>query len=356
MTVRVLIVDDSAFYRHRLRDILGADARIAVCGEAADGAQAIDAAHRLAPDVITMDVHMPVMDGIEAVKRILAIRQIPILMFSAFTRDGARATLDALAAGAMDFLPKQMDEIAGAREAAEALLRERVLLLAGRAARRDLIGVRDAAGEAAVNQGVTSGVLPRLVVIAASTGGPQALGRVLAALPADFPLPIVIVQHMPATFTGPFAERLDAQCSLHVSEARSGDRLVPGVVLVAPGGRQLMLAGDGAGLTVVTVEGDPAASYRPSADVTLASVARVVGGAALAVVLTGMGADGCEGARALKSAGGCVWAQDEATSVVYGMPLAIRRAGLADRILPLDAVAPSLVESAPARPRMHVAH
>lgn len=349
MTLRVLIVDDSAFFRRRLTDIFKADPQLEVVGTAGNGQEAIDRTAELKPDVITMDIEMPVMDGITAVRRIMASRPTPILMFSSLTHEGAQATLDALDAGAADFLPKTLEDISHDFAEAADVLRARVCAIARRGAARARTvpapapaPVPAAAPAAApprpraVAPAAPAGQRYAILAIGASTGGPVALQTVLKRLVGQFPLPILVVQHMPAAFTGPFAQRLNQVCAVEVKEAQDGDILRPGLALLAPGGRQMVLDGHGAGVVVRIQDSEPSQHYRPCVDVTFGSVARHVAGRVLAVVLTGMGADGREGARLLKQTGATVWAQDEKSCVVYGMPAAIVEAGLADAVLPLD--------------------
>ncbi len=336
--VRVLIVDDSSFYRKRIRSALGESPLIEVVGEAADGREAVELACRHRPDLVTMDVAMPVLDGIGAVRRIMRDCPTRIVMFSALTQEGAEATLRALEAGAVDFLPKiSRSEQMGS---AAAQLRERVLSLAQAAPVAPPARPARKAPKAAARAGVQQGLL----VIGASTGGPMAVQRVLAGLPADYPLPVLVVIHMPGSFTSTYALRLNAVCALEVAEAADGDALRPGRVLVAPGGYQAEVERGARGLYVRLSEGRPDQLYHPSVDVTFSSVARALGAEGLGVVLTGMGSDGAEGARRLREAGGRVWAQDQASSVVYGMPRAV--ADIAERILPLERIAPALVEGA----------
>lgn len=346
MTVRVLIVDDSGFFRRRLNEILGTEPGIEVVGMAVNGQEAIDQAARLKPNVITMDIEMPVMDGITAVRRIMAVQPTPILMFSSLTTEGAKATFEALEAGAADYLPKRLEDIAADRNQAIRELIARVRLLATRRVRQPPDPQAAAALAHELARAPTArGAVPghyRVVAIGASTGGPVALQQVLMALPQDFPVPILLIQHMPASFTGPFAQRLNQMCKIEVKEAADGDVLMPGHALLAPGGRQLLLDSRGAQVLTRIVESEPGQHYRPSVDVTFRSVAKYFPGKALAMVLTGMGADGREGARALKQGGSVVWAQDEKTCVVYGMPAAVADAGLADQVLPLAAIGPGL--------------
>ncbi|BCX89213.1 two-component system, chemotaxis family, protein-glutamate methylesterase/glutaminase [Methylomarinovum tepidoasis] len=326
--IRVLVVDDSAFMRRRLTEILEEDSHLCVADVAANGAEAVRKVGRTRPDVVLMDVEMPVMDGIEAVRRIMRQHPVPILMFSALTHAGAKATLDALEAGAVDFLPKRLEDIHNDQSAAKLILRQRIRTVVRRRPRRR--AAPQLQGEAPVVLG-----RPGLVVIAASTGGPVALQKILAALPQRTPFPLLLVQHMPANFTPSFAERLDQMARIQVREAADGDRLRSGTALLAPGGMQMTLGSGGRIHLREPAEGE---IYRPSADVTFASVAEHFRGQVLAVVLTGMGSDGCAGARCLKSQGAKVWAQDEDSCVVYGMPRAVAEAGLADRVLPLNRI------------------
>jgi len=361
MTVSVLIVDDSGFFRRRLAEIIDGAAGLTVIGTAANGREAVEQVLKLKPDVVTMDYEMPVMDGITAVKQIMLKCPTPILMFSSLTHEGARVTLDSLSAGAVDFLPKSFDEISKNSSGLKERLVERILTVAGSgkgAQRRSsfVSSARDTAAPvarpastlgSAVSQPAVSrprnpnSSKPAMVAIATSTGGPVALQAVLTKLPASFPLPLVLVQHMPATFTPAFAERLNALCKIEVREAKDGDRLKPGLALLAPGGKQLMVSKNG---IVKILPGDERVNYKPCADITFGSAANVYGDKVLAIVLTGMGSDGCEGAKILKQKGAVIWAQDENTSVIYGMPMAIAKAQLADEIMPLDRIGQRLSE------------
>ncbi len=345
MVTRVLVVDDSGFFRRRIVEILESDARIKVIGTAANGKEAVDQVVGLKPDVVTMDIEMPVMDGITAVRQIMAATPTPVLMFSSLTREGAQSTLDALEAGAVDFLPKRFEDIAKDRDQAKLLLRRRIHAVARQRPAAGTasapVAPRPAPAVAALRRGEL-----QVVAIASSTGGPVALAQVLSRLPADFRLPVLVVQHMPASFTPAFAARLDQQCAIRVSEAQEGDSLQPGRVLLAPGGRQMTLQQRNGKVQVVISDGDPALHYKPCADVTFDSVASVFGGKTLAMVLTGMGADGREGARTLKKQGALIWTQDEASSVIYGMPMAVAEAGLSDQVLSLHDIGPSMVQAA----------
>lgn len=362
MSVRVLVVDDSGFFRRRITEILAADPRLEVVGNAENGKEALALVKSLKPDVVTMDIEMPVMDGITAVRKIMAEQPTPVLMFSTLTYEGGKATLDALEAGAVDFLPKRFEDMAKDRETGARTLCARVYQLG---ARRAVITPRAPRPAATSNFSAAPGARPgaapaarpaaarrpaaalrpgsvKLVVIGASTGGPVALQQVLLQLPANFPAPIVLIQHMPANFTKAFAERLDQQCAIAVREAQDGDELRPGCAVLAPGGKQLLVERSGTRLLVSVQDSKPELTYKPSVDITFGSAARAAGGAVLAVVLTGMGADGREGARLLKQGGSSVWAQDEASCVIYGMPAAVVQADLADRVLALGEIGAAL--------------
>lgn len=374
MAVKVLVVDDSGFFRRRVSEILSADPNIQVVGTATNGKEAIDQALALKPDVITMDYEMPMMDGITAVRHIMQRCPTPVLMFSSLTHEGARVTLDALDAGAVDFLPKNFEDISRNPEKVKQLLCEKILSIS-RSNRRASTYSAPAPVAAPAPTPVPSSVssygssaparpapapIParthapassspapkrkayKLVAIGTSTGGPVALQRVLTQLPANFPAPIVLVQHMPAAFTKAFAERLDKLCRISVKEAEDGDILRPGLALLAPGGKQMMIDGRGA---VKILPGDERLNYKPCVDITFGSAAKSYGDKVLAVVLTGMGADGREGARLLKQGGSSIWAQDEASCVIYGMPMAIVKAELADAVYGLDDIGKHLVEA-----------
>ncbi|WP_323614439.1 chemotaxis response regulator protein-glutamate methylesterase [Pseudomonas putida] len=372
MAVKVLVVDDSGFFRRRVSEILSADPTIQVVGTATNGREAIDQALALKPDVITMDYEMPMMDGITAVRHIMQRCPTPVLMFSSLTHEGARVTLDALDAGAVDYLPKNFEDISRNPEKVKQMLCEKVHTLSrsnrrfggyastAAAAAPAPASVAHAPTSSLASPAPTRSVAParaaaasthspapkrkpyKLVAIGTSTGGPVALQRVLTQLPAGFPAPIVLIQHMPAAFTKAFAERLDKLCKISVKEAEDGDLLRPGLALLAPGGKQMMIDGRG---TVKILPGDERLNYKPCVDITFGSAAKSYGDKVLSVVLTGMGADGREGARLLKQGGSTVWAQDEASCVIYGMPMAIVKANLADAVYSLDEIGKHLVEA-----------
>lgn len=366
MTIKVLVVDDSSFFRRRLTEILAADPELEVIDTANNGQQAVEKAIALKPDVITMDIEMPVMDGITAVREIMRQQRTPILMFSSLTHEGAKATLDALDAGAVDFLPKKFEDIARDKDDAVALLRQRVKAVARRrpiarsaavtrpsltrsAFERPKLSERLQESTAPVRSGSASsfkvsGKKYKLLMIGTSTGGPIALQRIITALPANFPLPIVLIQHMPAAFTGAFATRLNGLSKITVKEAEDNDLLKAGVAYLAPGGKQMLIEGsDNQAKLRIKEDDSPRITFKPSVDITFGSAARVFKDQVLAVVLTGMGADGREGARLLKQYGSRIWAQDEASCVVYGMPQAIAAAGLMDVEVSLADTASKLI-------------
>ena len=324
--LRVLVVEDSLFYRSQLTRLLQQDGDIVVVGEAGDGREAIAKAQALRPDVVTMDVEMPVLDGIAAVREIMRIAPTSILMLSALTRVGADATFAALEAGAADFLPKHALQGDDSGVTARAL----------RARVRDLgrEGVRAVSRPPVDVPALASSCFAAraLLVIGASTGGPALVSELLAACSAQLPCAVLVVMHMPAGFTAYFAERVDRQCALTVAEASDGAALVPGRIWIAPGGHQTTVR-RGARLELAVREADGAESYRPCIDLTLDSVARACGNRAIAYIATGMGTDGAAGSRALHAAGGEVWAQDAAGCVVFGMPAAVIRAGVADEVV-----------------------
>ena len=460
MAIKVLIVDDSTFFRKRLTEIIKGDSSLEVVGEAKDGKEGVEKTMSLKPDVITMDVEMPVMDGITAVQEIMAKCPTPILMFSSLTFEGANSTFKALEAGAVDFMPKNFDDIAHKREDALNALRSSIKAVArshirraplrttssapssasassatsslstrpsslSSSARPASVGTRTSFGTGAslsrtttsplsrstpsaattastapsasagsslaarfgstrptatsttvrqdfdkiysslggVNQGrpaaamrftfgeakgvstnfKVSGKRHELIAIGSSTGGPIALQNIIPKLPR-MNVPIVIVQHMPASFTTTFAQRLNNLSKNEVVEAQDNMILEPGHVYIAPGGQQMIFE-RGAGKTKVRIlPADPRVVYHPCVDVTFASLANIYGGNVLAMVLTDMGSDGCEGCRMLKSKGSVIWAQNEDTCVVYGMPQAIVNAGIAEQILPLEKFADCIVQ------------
>jgi len=340
--VRVLIVDDSAMIRKVLSLGLATDPMIEVVGTASGAEQAWEMIEALEPDVMTLDIEMPRMDGVTFLRKLMPKVLLPTVVISSATRQGAAVTLQALEAGAVDVIAKPS---LGVGEGLTSIMADvcRRVRAAARARRSAMI---------AVASQVVPGpprIVPdsRLIVIGASTGGVQALARVLQMIPHDAP-GIVIVQHMPEGFTAAFAQRLDTTTSIRIREARDGDPVQPGVALVAPGGkRHLSLTGRAPNWRVSLVEGPPVSFSTPSVDVMFQSAARLAGRKCSAALLTGMGRDGAEGLLAIRGAGGITIAQDEATSVVWGMPGAAVAVGAAESVLPLDAIAPALLTPAP---------
>lgn len=334
MAYKVLIVDDSHFFQTRLKEIVNSHPDLVVIGVAANGQEAIDMARELRPDVISMDYEMPYLNGVSAVRAIMAERPVPIVMFSSLTYEGARITLEALHAGAVDFLPKNFADVSRGSDRLKRKLQDSLLFYA-REARARVPMARSAQGtrtprDSRATQPDSKSLRARveLLIIGASTGGPVAVTDVLTQLPENFDVPIIVVQHMPENFTRVFAEGLNRRCAIQVREARNGDLLEPGLVLIAPGGLQLMFNHQKDRIKVI--EGDNRMTYKPSVDITFASAANVFTHHVLGVVLTGMGADGCNGARLLKEKGSLIWAQNQESCIVYGMPGAVAKAGLID--------------------------
>ena len=335
--LRVVLVDDSATVRSILRRALEA-AGIAVVGTAADGVEAIEVVAREQPDLVTLDLEMPRLDGLGTLERLMAEHPLPVVMVSTLTTEGAEPTIRALELGAVDFIEKPSFATLAGDGAARIV--EHLEQAAQARLVRPATETATARAEAVAGGG---GWQRRVLVIGASTGGPQTLKHVVSALPPDFGLPVVIVQHMPRGFTRSFADRLDEVGPLRCVEAEDGMALEPGVVLLAPGGRHLAFEPPG---RVALSDAPPEHGVRPAVNVTLESVAALPRSNPLAVILTGMGRDGERGAALVREAGGTVLAQDEATSIVYGMPRAVVEAGLADEVVPLHDVVPAIVRHA----------
>ncbi len=322
--VRVLIVDDSALIRQLLTTLLAADPEIEVVGTADDPYVARDRIKALNPDVVTLDVEMPHMDGITFLRKIMTLRPMPVIMISTLTQAGADVTLEALEIGAVDFIAKPSTDAAHALPALAKELQAKV-----KAAARTRIATRAAVAPAQVKR-VPRSVRPngKIVAIGASTGGVEALKVVLTSLPKDCP-PIVITQHMPPRFTAAFAQRLDRECAMAIKEAADGDVLEQGHVYIAPGSHHLQVIKTPTGYRCALDDGAPVTGHRPSVDVLFRSMARAVGRSAVGVILTGMGKDGADGLLELRKAGGLTIGQDEASSLIYGMPhVAFERGGV----------------------------
>jgi two-component system chemotaxis response regulator CheB len=335
--IRVLVVDDSPFVRQALARMLGNEPDIQVVGLAVDGQDGVEKTAMLRPDVVTLDVQMPRMGGLEALKRIMAESPTPVLLLSSLTREGASVTLQGLELGALDFVDKSrvqghMNLLDLAEE-----LKAKVRALAGARPPAPL------AAPAPLEKRPPHTARCDVVVMGTSTGGPPALQAIIPLLPDDFAAPIVVVQHMPVGFTRSLAERLNARSALRVREAQDGDVLEVGTVLVAPAGMHLKLRKRGTSARVHLDEEPRSALHRPSVDVAMASAARVYGQRTLGVLLTGMGSDGVEGLRAIREAGGQTLAESEESCVIYGMPKAAVEAGVVDRVVGLQRMADEIL-------------
>lgn len=356
--IRVLVVDDSAAIRRLLRSLLDTVPGLTVVGTAANGQGALDQIAVTAPDIVTLDIEMPVMDGLQCLREIRKRwPRLPVIMLSTLTERGGSATLDALASGASDYVtkPSSFSEAAVAIESIRAQLATKITALAERSVSSDRLRART--GPATRPSAVASPPSPvisssarrhngqkgDLVVIGVSTGGPNALSAVLPAFAADFPVPILITQHIPPVFSAILAKRLAASCRIAVKEAEHGETLSPGTAYIAPGDRHMVVSGIPGRFRIALNKDQPENSCRPSVDVLFRSAAESAGAATVGVILTGMGHDGLSGARRLRELGATILAQDEATSVVWGMPGAVVRAGLADEVIPLERVAPAII-------------
>jgi two-component system chemotaxis response regulator CheB len=352
-TIRVMVVDDSVVIRRLVKEILDADPRIEVVGTAQNGLQALQKLAELKPDAITMDIEMPVMDGIACVRELRKTHpRIPIVMFSTLTERGAAGTMDALAAGASDYVtkPANVGSVTESRHNISEQLIPKLIALTG--ARRLVVRSAALPPPQPISAGIRGAAATgrrtapfAVLAIGSSTGGPDALAVLLSALPADLPVPVVVVQHMPPLFTRMLAQRLDSTCKLTITEAAEGDLVERGRVLIAPGGQHLELRNKGATVVAHLTDAPPENFCRPAVDVLFRSVSTVYRNRVLGVVLTGMGRDGAQGATAIRAAGGEMFAQDEASSVVWGMPGAVVMAGQADRVLPLSQLAAQITSA-----------
>lgn len=348
--INVLIVDDSAFMRNALSSMLSSDPEIKVIATARDGLEAIDKVKSLKPDIVTLDIEMPRMDGITALKQIMEDCPVPVMMVSSLTIEGAKVTLDALELGAVDFIPKNLSDLSINIVKLKEIIIEKVKAIA----RKGVVKKRAAAGKTArpvetpkfIPARTTGDRKVGLVSIGTSTGGPRALQDIIPRLPKDFPVPITIAQHMPQAFTGPFAERMNQLSQITVKEAEEGESLKPGVVYIAPGrGHMRVMRERGIESVLRISENKEDYIYRPSVDALMQSVSECFPGRALGVILTGMGNDGLQGLLALKKTGGRIFAQNEESCVVYGMPKAVVDAGIADKVLSLEEIAGEIINS-----------
>jgi two-component system chemotaxis response regulator CheB len=342
--IRVLVVDDAVVFRRLVADELAKDAALEVVGTAANGRIGLAKLAQLNPDVVVLDVEMPEMDGLQMLRELRkSYRRLPVIMFSSLTERGAAETLDALALGASDYFTKPAS--AKGMDASLEVVRQQLIpqIKALHEGARKGPAPKAVAGADAAAPRVDSGHEVRIIAIGASTGGPSALAEIFPRLPRDLSVPIVLVQHMPPMFTRLLAERLTAQSSIRVQEGASGSLLQAGQAYIAPGDNHMAVVYDGTSQRLLVHQDPPVNSCRPAVDVLFRSVAKVFGAHALAVLLTGMGHDGVRGCEAVREASGRIIVQDEASSVVWGMPGYVAKAGLADRIMPVSMIADEII-------------
>lgn len=338
MAIKVMIVDDSNFMRKAIASLLSTDRRIEVASLEGSGEEALKNLTTVKPDVITLDWELPGMNGLAALNKIMMVRPTPVVMFSAYTKKGADVTMQALKAGAIDFIQKPSGSISLDLGKVKEELIKKVVTAAS--ARTSLLKKRPQLPTSAGIKKIRKISNPHksILAIASSTGGVQALAKVVPMLPGNYPMPVIVVQHMPAIFTKSLAASLNENSALHVKEAEDGDLLNPGFVFVAPGGLHTLVKKTPEGVRV-KLEKTPNTKLKPCADVTLHSLAEIYDGNVVGLIMTGMGYDGTEGAALIKSRGGLVLAQDEATSTIFGMPRSVIEKGLADVVLPVQKIA-----------------
>jgi two-component system chemotaxis response regulator CheB len=345
----ILIVDDSALYRQSIRNVLREVPDAAIVGSAKDGVEALQKIEKLDPDLLTLDVQMPDMGGIQVLQEIKRRRLRPkAIMVSSFTSEGTQVTTDALMEGAFDFIlkPSNADSAANRQQLRDALA-EKIAIFRESSGRREATcrgrrGTNSVEADEVVEAAPAPKAACRAVILGSSTGGPEALKAVLPKLPAELPLPVFVVQHMPAQYTRSLAARLNQICELDVVEGEDNMSAAAGTIVVAPGGKQMKLQGDATNLIVRVNDDPPENGIRPSVDYLMRSASQVLSGNVLAVIMTGMGRDGLAGCARLKQAGGYVFAQHQDDCVVYGMPKAVIEEELADRVLPLGKIAPAI--------------
>jgi two-component system chemotaxis response regulator CheB len=344
--VRVLIVDDSAVIRQLLSMLLAADPEIEVVGTASDPFIARDRIKALNPDVVTLDVEMPNMDGVTFLRKIMALRPMPVVMVSTLTQAGAEITLEALEIGAVDFIAKPTTDVANGMAGIAAELQAKV-----KSAAHARVGARRAPMPARTpRRDRPASSTERIIAVGASTGGVEALKSVLMDMPAVCP-PVLVTQHMPPRFTAAFAERLNRECPMAVSEAIHNEIAEPNHVYIAPGSHHLELARSGGHYRCCLSDGPTVSGHRPSVDVLFRSVARVAGKAAVGAILTGMGKDGAEGLLEMRSAGAATFGQDEASSLIYGMPRVAFECGAVMRQISLSRMADAILDACEADPK-----
>lgn len=338
MQIKVLVVDDSSLVRKIVTDILAQDPEIRVVGAANNGKMAIQMSQELDPDVITMDIEMPVLDGLAALGHIMSTRPKPVVMLSVLTQHGAEATFKALELGAVDFIPKPSSLLsASVDEIGDQLIKK----VKAAASTKNLKKTAEPA--ARINKLESRAVSDKIVVIGTSTGGPSALINIFRSIPDNFPSPVLVVQHMPEGFTTAFSRRLDESSSLKVKEAEDGDDVLPGHGYIAPGHSHMAVEKKGSGYRIKIFQGDKVSGHMPSIDVLFNSIAENAGSNAVGIIMTGMGRDGAEGLKRIRQAGGYTMAQDEETSVVYGMNRVAVELEAVNEIVPLADIAPRIV-------------
>lgn len=344
--IKVLIVDDSALMRNTISGMISSDPEIQVVGIAKDGLEAIEKVALLKPDIVTMDIEMPRMNGIEALRQIMAKTPVPVLMVSSLTTDGAKATLDALDIGAVDFIPKNLSDLSINIVKIKEILLDKIKKIGRKNSVKNLRKYSSKLLAMPEHNAYMAHNKISIVAIGTSTGGPKALQVIISSIPKEFPVPILIAQHMPASFTGPFAERLNQLSSITVKEAEDGEPITKGVAYIAPGRGHMSLQRKKLTQTTIRItENRSEYIYKPSVDELMLSIVENFSGHVLGVILTGLGNDGEKGMREIKNKGGRTIAESEDTCVVYGMPRAVVEAGVADKIVPLDEIAGEIINS-----------
>jgi two-component system chemotaxis response regulator CheB len=344
--IKVLVVDDSVFMRKLLSDLFAGEADFSVIDTARNGKDAIDKVNRLKPDLITLDVEMPVVDGLKALELIMAECPTPVVMISSLTQAGATTTLRALELGAVDFVAKTAGPISNISE-----IRTEILTKCRAAARANVSQLikKQAASSVQIHKQVyplSNGLnAERIIAIGTSTGGPRALQEVITKIPGSISCGIVIVQHMPPAFTKSLADRLNSLSSVTVKEAEQNDVIRPGLVLIAPGDYHMLLEREGGKVVVKLNQNPPIGGHRPAVDPMMESVARIYGSKAIGVILTGMGHDGANGMQAIKHQNGQTIAEDQSTSVVFGMPKSAIELGVVDKVAPITGIASEIVKA-----------
>ena len=344
--IRILVADDSAFMRTALTRMIESDPILRVSGTAQTGLEALEKITTLQPDVVTLDVEMPGLNGLETLKRIMKEWPCPVIMVSSLTQQGAETTLEALASGAFDYVPKQLSYVSLDIVKIRDDLIAKIKAAAESGKRRPVARVTRAEVTPVSARTVSVQIPPAIVALGTSTGGPKALQEILPLLPADLPVGVLIVQHMPPGFTAPFARRLDGLCRVSVREAANEDVIEPGVVYIAPAGQHMTVYRRTPSKVVIRISSCPENTlHRPSVDVTMTSVADVFHGLSMGVIMTGMGADGVLGMQAIKREGGFTVGQDELSCTVYGMPRSCAEAGILQRVVPLLRIPETIMQA-----------